>query len=181
MTGNYTAVTFLALALQQFRDVRKIGKESLKDLENTEFTPRSDAYIDGITKTFEARNYIALLVSLTTGVMIMATKSLIPAFHLGLGVPAGGALAFFLTLRRFSQDKTIEDIAHITLGKIEIKKAELYVDDIFVSNLIGTKTAQDLLSTEGLAAVIEPNAEHYRVPWTISGKEKRSYLKPHGH
>lgn len=170
MTGNYTAVTFLALALQQFRDVRKTEKESLKDLESTEFTPRGDAYIDGIAKTFESRNYIALIVSLTTGVTFEATKPLVPAFHLGLGVLAGGAV--FLLLKRLSQDKTVGDIAHVALGKIEIRKAELYVDDIFVSNLIGTKNAQDLLSGEGLAVVIEPNAEHYRVALDNFGQRK---------
>lgn len=170
MTGNYTAVTFLTLALQQFRDVRRMEKESLKDLESTEFTPRGDAYIDGIAKTFESRNYIALLVSLTTGATIEATKFLVPAFNLGLGVLAGGAV--FLILRHFSQDKTVGDIAHITLGKIEIRKAELYVDDIFVSNLIGTKNAQDLLSMKGLAAVIEPNAEHYRIALDNFGQRK---------
>lgn len=52
-SNNYTAITFLALAIQHFRDVRKTERESLKDLESTEFTPRGEAYIDGIAKTFE--------------------------------------------------------------------------------------------------------------------------------
>ena len=38
MTKNSTAVTFLSLAIQQFRDVRKTEKDSLKSLENTEYT-----------------------------------------------------------------------------------------------------------------------------------------------
>ena len=56
LSKNFVAVTFLTLALQQFRDVRKMEKESLSDLEETEFTYRGKAYIDGIAKTFEARN-----------------------------------------------------------------------------------------------------------------------------
>jgi len=37
MTKNFVAVTFLTFAIQQFRDVRKAERESLKDLENTEY------------------------------------------------------------------------------------------------------------------------------------------------
>ncbi|GAA3328919.1 hypothetical protein GCM10020331_074840 [Ectobacillus funiculus] len=33
MTKNFIAVTFLSLAIQQFRDVRKSERDSLKDLE----------------------------------------------------------------------------------------------------------------------------------------------------
>lgn len=102
------APEYLALALQQFRHVRKMEKESLKDLESTEFTPRGDAYIDGIAKTFESRNYIALVVSLVPGVTIQATKVLAPGFSLMLGALAGGIV--FLLLKRFSQGKTVGDI-----------------------------------------------------------------------
>lgn len=170
MTGNYTAVTFLTLALQQFRDVRKIEKESLKDLESTEFTPRGDAYIDGIAKTFESRNYIALVVSLTTGVTIQATKVLAPGLNLMLGTLAGAIV--FILLKRFSQGKTVGDVAELTLGKIEIKNNELHVDGIFVSNLVGTKNAQELILKEGVAVVLKPTAEHYRVTLDNFGQRK---------
>jgi len=170
MTGNYTAVTFLTLALQQFRDVRKIEKESLKDLESTEFTPRGDAYIDGIAKTFESRNYIALVVSLVTGVIIQATKSLAPDFNLMLGALAGGIV--FLLLKNFSQGKTVGDIVQVALGQVEIKDNELLVDGIFVSNLVGTKNAQELITQEGVAVVLEPIAAHYRVALDNFGQRK---------
>lgn len=170
MTGNYTAVTFLALALQQFRDVRKIEKESLKDLESTEFTPRGDAYIDGIAKTFESRNYIALVVSLVTGVTIQATKSLAPDFSLMLGAIAGGIV--FLLLKGFAQGKTVGDIVLVTLGQVEIKNNELLVDGIFVSNLVGTNNAQELITREGVAVVLEPTAAHYRVALDNFGQRK---------
>ncbi len=170
MTGNYTAVTFLTLALQQFRDVRKIEKESLKDLESTEFTPRGDAYIDGIAKTFESRNYIALVVSLVTGAIIQATKSLAPDFNLMLGALAGGIV--FLLLKNFSQGKTVGDIVQVALGQVEIKDNELFLDGIFVSNLVGTKNAQELITKEGVAVVLDPIADHYRVAVDNFGQRK---------
>src|SRR5690554_5967673 len=66
MTKNFIAVTFLTLAIQQFREVRKMEFSSLQALEETEYTYRGSAYIDGIAKTFEARNYIALTVAFIT-------------------------------------------------------------------------------------------------------------------
>jgi len=70
------AVTFLALTIQQFRDVRKMERDSLKGLENTEYTARGNTYIDGIAKTFEARNYFALVVSFATALTIQLIASI---------------------------------------------------------------------------------------------------------
>lgn len=139
-------------------------------MESTEFTPRGDAYIDGIAKTFESRNYIALVVSLTTGVTIQATKVLAPGLNLMLGALAGAIV--FILLKRFSQGKTVGDIVELTLGKIEIKNNELHVDGIFVSNLVGTKNAQELIIKEGVAVVLKPTAEHYRVTLDNFGQRK---------
>ena len=70
LTKNFVAVTFLSLAIQQFRDIRKMERNSLQDLEETEYTYRGSAYIDGIAKTFEARNYFALIVSFMSALTI---------------------------------------------------------------------------------------------------------------
>lgn len=63
---NYVAVTFLTLAIQQFRDIRKMEKETLYSLERNSYAPRGESYIDGIAKTSEARKYIVMIASLTT-------------------------------------------------------------------------------------------------------------------
>jgi len=62
-TGGIFSSQYIVMIIT-FRDVRKMERDSLKDLENTEYTARGNAYIDGIAKTFEARNYFALIVSL---------------------------------------------------------------------------------------------------------------------
>lgn len=169
-SNNYTAVSFLALAIQHFRDVRRMEKESLKDLESTEFTPRGDAYIDGIAKTFEARNYMSLVVALSVAILMELFKGLEPAFRVSLSAAIG--LIILLLLSRFSKGKTIGDIAKISLSKVEIKDAELYVDGIFVSNLVGTENAQKLLLEEGLAAIIEPQEAHFRIALDNFGQRK---------
>ena len=75
LTKNFVAVTFLAIAIQQFRDVRKAEKESLTDLENTEYVFRGNAYIDGIAKSFESRNYFSLVVAFVTALTIQIVNS----------------------------------------------------------------------------------------------------------
>lgn len=169
-SGNYTAVTFLALALQHFRDVRKLEKESLKDLESTEFTPRGDAYIDGIAKTFEARNYMSLMIALSVAVSMELFKDIPPVFRVALSSAIGLTILFLLS--RFSKGKIVGDIAEVSLSEVEIKNSELYVDGIFVSNLVGTENAQKLLSEEGLAVIIEPREAHFRIALDNFGQRK---------
>ncbi len=160
ISKNFVAVTFLTLALQQFRDVRKMEKESLSDLENTEYTYRGTAYIDGIAKTFESRNYIAFItaffVSLTTTIMPLNLWINIIA-----GIIVGVVVVFFL--KNFTKGKSIGDIAQVKEGKIEVKDSSLFVDGIYVSNLLGTDNAEKLFKEEGMAVVIYPNENHYRI------------------
>ncbi|MCM3164334.1 MULTISPECIES: YIEGIA family protein [Bacillaceae] len=161
MTKNFVAVTFLTLAIQQFRDVRKTERESLKDLENTEYAYRGDAYIDGISKTFEARNYFALIVSFATGLTIQLVNTNSIWINIICGTIVGFIVLF--VLKRFSKGKTVGDIANVKEGKVEIKGSELFVDGIYVSNQLGTENARKLFEKEGLAVVIYPREEHFRI------------------
>lgn len=160
LSKNFIAVTFLTLAIQQFRDVRKMENESLNDLEETEYTYRGKAYIDGIAKTFEARNYISLLVALVTSITI----KLVPVkgwVGIIIGIAVGLLLLFVLV--RISKGKTIGDIAQVKPGKIEVKGSELFVDGMFISNQLGSDQAQKLFKEEGMAVVIYPNENHFRI------------------
>ncbi|MCM3730341.1 YIEGIA family protein [Fictibacillus nanhaiensis] len=160
LSKNFIAVTFLSLAIQQFRDVRKMEKESLMDLEETEYTYRGKAYIDGIAKTFEARNYFSLVVALVTSITI----KIVP-FKGWVGIIIGiavGLLLLFL-LVRISKGKTIGDIAQVKTGKIEVKGSELFVDGMFITNQLGSDQAQKLFKEEGMAVVITPNENHFRI------------------
>ncbi|HBD63436.1 MAG TPA: YIEGIA protein [Clostridiales bacterium] len=161
LAQNYSAITFLTLAIQHFRDVRKIEKESLKSIESSEFVKRGDAYIDGIAKTYEARNYFALLVSLSTEITMHIINSEAMWLNILCGVMAGTVM--FLILRRFSKGHSIGDIAEVKLGKVEVRNSELFVDDIFVSNLLGADISRKIVRTEAIAAVITPKKEHYRI------------------
>ncbi|OEH85100.1 YIEGIA protein [Desulfuribacillus stibiiarsenatis] len=173
MTKNFTAVTFLALAIQQFREVRKIERKSLLDLEGHEYTKRGDAYIDGIAKIFESRNYVALLVAFTTAFTIQMLESYADVTP-QIKVIAGsmiGLIVYFL-LKYFTKRLKIQDIATVTEGKIEIKGSEMYVDNIFITNVLGEEEAQQWMAGEGVAAVIHPKKEHFRIPLENPGQRQ---------
>jgi hypothetical protein len=174
MTKNFVAVTFLTLAIQQFRDVRKAERESLKDLENTEYAFRGDAYIDGIAKTFESRNYFALIVAFVTALTMQLIKD-----KLWVDVVAGAIVGFIVlfVLKRFSKGKTIGDIAEVKEGKVEVKDSELFVDGIYVSNLLGTENAQKLFQEEGLAVVIYPKEQHFRISLDNYGQRQAAIFE----
>jgi uncharacterized protein len=175
MTKNFIAVTFLTLAIQQFRDVRKAERESLKDLEDAEYTSRGNAYIDGIAKTFEARNYFALIVSFSSALAMQLIDSEMMAINIASGIITGFIILFIL--KRFSKGKTIGDIAKVELGLIAIKNNDLYVDGMYVTNLLGSENASSLFLKEGIAAVISPNEERFRITLDHIGQRQAALFE----
>ncbi|WP_286908949.1 YIEGIA domain-containing protein [Clostridium sp. UBA1652] len=170
---QFTAVTFLALGVQHFRDVRKVERESLLDLEGQEYTSRGEAYIDGISKTFESRNYIALIVSLATGITIKIIQSYTntPTVIEIILSSIVGLLVFYM-IKIFTKSHRLEDIATVTEGKIEVKNSTLYVNGMFVSNIMGRDEAKEWFVKDGIAACIEPNHEHYQIPIMNPGQRQ---------
>lgn len=156
---NFEAVTFLFLATEQFREVRSIEKESLQDLDNVEHVFRGEAYIDGIAKTFEARNYFSLLVAFISSLAMHVVPHKIMWINILCGVLAG--IVTLYVLKTFSKGKNVGDIADIKLAKITVKNSELYVDDIFVTNHLGTDKSRELVKNSGIAAVIYPKERHF--------------------
>lgn len=170
MTNNLTAVTFLALAITQFQGVRKIELDSLKLLEETEYARRGNAYIDGIAKTFESRNYISLLVSLTISIIMEALSKQSTPIRIGWGL--FGAAVIFLLLTRMTKGTIIADLADVKPAQITIKNNELFADDIFVTNRIGIERGQEMILEEGLAIIITPKEQHYRIPLENYGQRE---------
>jgi len=70
MKPDYTAVTFLVLAAQQFRDVRNMERENLSKLEETKLIRRGNDYIEGIARVFEARNYLVIFTAFLTSLVV---------------------------------------------------------------------------------------------------------------
>jgi len=172
LTKNFIGVSFLALAIQQFRDVRKMERESLQDLEHTEFVPRGRAYIDGIAKTFEMRNYISLLVAF----FCVLTMVLIPGHRPLFDIPGGVVVALLVLflMRRFTKGKLLRDIAEVQLAPLQFDDANnLYVEGIWLAN-VGLPDVRDAFETIGLAVIITPHSDEARV--TIANRGQRQAI-----
>lgn len=158
---DFTAITFLALAVSHFRDIRKIEQESLGKLESSEYVKRGHAYIDGIAKTYESRNYISLITSLVT-VFIMKVagiQNIVLSVVLGLAV---GLISLYF-MKWITKGKTVGDICSVKPGEIRVEGSELFVDGMYVTNVLGTDRSRELVKREGLAVVIEPKKPVFRM------------------
>ena len=158
---DFAAITFLALAIQHFRDIRTIEKDSLTKLEHSTYVKRGDAYIDGIAKTYEARNYISLLAALVAVLVMMLAGIRNVYWSAILGFSAGILCTY--ALRCFTKGKTVGDICTVKPGHITIDGSQLYVDDMYVSSMLGTDRSRELFMEEGLAVVVEPRKPISRI------------------
>lgn len=161
LNKEFTAVTFIALAIQHFRDVRKTEKESLEDLEKTEYAKRGAAYIDGIAKTYESRNYLSLLTSLFVVLVLSIVSADSLVIHMIVAAVSGFGMIYFLT--RITKGKCIGDICNIREGKITIDHSDLFVNGMYVTNVLGTERSRDLFLKEGIGIVIEPKNDKFRI------------------
>lgn len=149
---DYTAVTFLALAATQFREVRSIERKTMENLDERELVKRGSDYIEGIARTFEARNYLVMLTSLLTSTGFL------------LGGAAAAAVIALLTIalaRTFMAGETIGDICEVVPARIWFKGTVLMVGEISIMP-VGLKEMRKKILAEGLAVLIIPRDRNAR-------------------
>lgn len=149
---DFAAVTFLALAAQQFREIRNIERNTLENLENNELVKRGNDYIEGIARTFEARNYLVMGTSVATGV----------AYLLG-NLPAALIVAVLAILfsRTFMAGETIGDICDVEPAKLHFENTILMVNDIGIT-AVGLKEMREMIIRDGLGVLIKPKNANAR-------------------
>jgi hypothetical protein len=170
MARDFVSVTFLTVAVQQFRDIRTSERESLEQLEETEYVKRGEAYIDGISKTFESRNYISLITALLTVLTITIVGTGNTLINVALGIVVG-MIVLYLSYR-FTKGKNVGEFCSVKLGKIEVRGSELFVDDMYVTNYLGTERSRELFRNEGLAVVLTPSDPRSRVTLENEGQRQ---------
>lgn len=166
---NYVAVTFLALAIQQFREVRKTERDTLTELEESELVRRGTAYIDGIAKSFEARNYVAMLAALVGSASMQFIET--GRFFLDAAMAAVLGGAAILLIGRFTRNSTVGDIAEVEIKPLEFREGDLHVGDIYVMN-VGLRKARDLILKEGLGAIINPKGHAAHITFANWGQRQ---------
>lgn len=168
---EYVAITFLAIAAQHFRDVRSMERESLDNIEPTELVPKGTAYIEDIAKTFEARNYMAIITATATGTAMylgnLLEFSILMRVILGVIV---GAIVIIL-LNRMLQTRLVEDIADVKEAKITFEGPILTIAGVGVMN-IGLKESREIFLKSGIAVEIIPRDKNATAVLSNAGQRQ---------
>lgn len=150
---NYTAVTFLSLAAQQFREVRNMERSSLTEVDKMDLVPRGTSYIEGIAMVFEGRNYLVIFSSL-----VASLCSILFSWYWGI---AAGILSLFVT-KMFQSGKNIGEVTDIRIGKVVVDGPDLYVDSVYIMN-VGLEENQNIIRERGLGLIVQPKTDNAKV------------------
>lgn len=159
---DYTAITFLSLAAQQFREVRNMERNTLTAIDDLELVPRGAAYIEGIAVVFEGRNYLAILAALLSSLSVMV-----------IGWWAGllmGFLSLFI-VHRFMRGKTIAHIADVKMVPLMLDGPNLYVGDVYIMN-VGLDENRTIIQEQGIGFILTPKNDDSRVTLANLGQRQ---------
>ena len=153
LEGDYSAVSFLLLAASQFREVRNVERQTLGAMEATEMVKRGTAYIEGIARVFEARNYLAIWVALSVAAVSELLASL-GYWRVVISTLVGALMA--LVLVQLMQGDRIDDIATVELVEVKFDGALAIIGETVMMN-VGLPQSRQVYQERGLAAIISPN------------------------
>lgn len=167
MSKEFTAATFLTLAATQFRDVRKTERKTLEQEEHLLLVGRGPGYIEGIALTYEARNYLAMLVALATA--FVATFG-----HLLAGVVGG--IVFILAGERLMSGPHLGDWVTVEPGDIRFDKGSLLYAGPVMMMEVGLPDSRKRFLREGLAVVLRPkNRDGAAALWNLAQRQAIAY------
>lgn len=161
---DYTAITFLTLAASQFRDVRKMERETLTKIDSLELVSRGATYIEGIAMVFEGRNYLVIMSALITSLFAVLLNAWV-------GIAAG--LLTLLIVVKLKSGKSISHIATVEPGQVRVDGSDLFVGDIYIMN-IGLRANQEIIASRGIGYIITPKNPNGKV--TISNLGQRQAI-----
>jgi hypothetical protein len=161
---DYTAVTFLTLAAQQFRDVRNMERQTMQKLDESELVPRGFSYIEGIAMVFEGRNYIVILAALFTSASVM-----VGGWISGMII---GIIVIVLSTS-LKSGKNIGEISAVYEVPLRMEGPNLYAADIYLMN-VGLPDNRQRILKNGVGIVIEPLDASSRI--TISNLGQRQAI-----
>ncbi|MBW8351829.1 YIEGIA family protein [Bacillus sp. IITD106] len=166
LDSNWTAVTFLGLAATQFREVRKMERDTLAQVDLSEMVQRGTPFIEGMAQAFESRNYLVMFTALVT--------TLLTIINLWLGILGGIAMLFVVKLNMGGN--VLKAIADVKEGEIRFEGPNLYVGDIHIKN-VGLKVNREIIMERAIGAIIIPKNENSVV--TLSHLGQRQAMLHH--
>ncbi|WP_226679730.1 YIEGIA family protein [Sutcliffiella horikoshii] len=164
MEEEFAAITFLALAASQFRDVRNMERNTLTELDAFELVPRGSTYIEGIAIAFEGRNYLVMITA------FLATLAYLAA-NIWVGLVVGISAA--LLSHKLMTGGQLKDIVDIEYVKPHFDGAGLYVDNIYIMN-IGLPDRQKEVLQYGMGFILKP--KNFNARTTIANLGQRQAI-----
>lgn len=159
---QYTAVTFLTLAAQQFRDVRNMERQTLTNIDSMELVPRGATYIEGIAMVFEGRNYMVMFTALAASMC-----SILFGWYWGV---ATGILALLVS-NYYKTGKSLSSIADVEPAPVRIDGPDLYVGDIYIMN-VGLDETRLLIGEHGIGCILKPKDKNSRITLSSIGQRQ---------
>lgn len=144
LSKDYTAVTFLSLAAQQFREVRNMERQSLAEVDMMELVPRGTSYIEGIAMSFEGRNYLIMFAA-----VIVSLASIVLTWYWGI---LFGVITLIIGIKLRS-GKRLGEIAEVLPGEVRVDGPDIYVDSVYIMN-VGLKENQQKIREHGLGLIV---------------------------
>ncbi|MBA2870160.1 hypothetical protein HNQ85_000418 [Anoxybacillus calidus] len=164
MEKEFAAITFLALAASQFRDVRNMERNTLNELDQYELVPRGKPYIEGIAIVFEGRNYLVIFASFVSTLAYLV-------WNIWAGVIA--SIIGLLVARKFMSGSRLKDIVDIEYVEPHFEGAGLYVDNIYIMN-IGLPARQKEILRYGMGFILKP--KNFNARSTIANLGQRQAI-----
>ncbi|WP_085992020.1 YIEGIA family protein [Oceanobacillus senegalensis] len=146
MEEQYTAVTILTVAATQFREVRNMERNTLKEVDGFELVSRGKTYIEGIALSFESRNYLVIVTAFIVTLVYILSNFIFAVI--------AGIISFILS-KRLMSGSTLKDIVEIENQEVHFDGAGLYVDNIYIMN-IGLPERQEEIRKYGMGFVLTP-------------------------
>ncbi|MGG1515162.1 YIEGIA family protein [Paenibacillus oryzisoli] len=159
---NYTAVTFLTLAAQQFRDVRNMERQSLSKVDEQELVPRGATYIEGIAMVFEGRNYLVILTA-----FLASLFSIVFPWYWGI---AAGAASIMVS-NHFKSGSNLAEVADIEPVPIRIEGPDVYVGSVYIMN-VGLEDSRQKIMQHGQGFLLKPKNRNARVTLSHIGQRQ---------
>ncbi len=148
---QFDAVTFLLLVATQFREIRRMERDKLQQLESIELVPRGANYIEGIAEVFELRNYLVMFVAgAAAGAVLFLGES--------PGVVTGLVLVGVTQLMR--SDLSLHDVAKIDIAPVRFEGTQLFVAEVDFMN-VALPELRDRIERWGVGLTIEARKREY--------------------
>lgn len=161
---NITAITFLTIAANQFREVRNMERNTLTRLDEIELVSRGSTYIEGIAIAFESRNYLVIFTAMVTTIVYIA-------FHIYAAITA--AVVCIWISKILMGGGKIKDIVDIEYVDPHFEGEGLYVDDIYIMN-IGLPERREEILKYGMGFVLKP--KNFNARSTIANLGQRQAI-----